>query len=352
MNVSLGKLVILYKWLFTEQPASAAIDVTRRCNLKCRHCYWWKQGHPEELSSKAMIQFMRKLRSAGIRAVILYGGEPTLRPEVCRAASEIFDATLAFTNGTNGFPKLRNGQWILSLDGPRDVNDRLRGDGVYDRAVTHLLAAKRPPIVHMTISRLNRDNIEDFVRDMLTLPVKGIGFSFFTPGLGDEEDLSLPLSERDRVVEHVLKLHSRYGERVGLTPAMARQFKSKEDFKKWNRYGDCPVGRRVLCYRSDGRKKACTYGNSADCSRCGCAAVAVFRGAFKPIDPRTLKLIFGLMVPSLMPSGGKGRKKTVIKHSWSGSGLDGQSGNRQTGQEGGPVVAGTDGMMTKSSEVA
>ncbi|MCF8127053.1 MAG: hypothetical protein K9N10_00945, partial [Deltaproteobacteria bacterium] len=51
------------------------------------------------------------------------------------------------------------------------------------------------------------------------------------------------------------------------------------------------------CFRSDGRKKTCTYGNQADCSRCGCAAVVAYRGAFNPLDYRTLKVILGLVTP-------------------------------------------------------
>jgi Fe-coproporphyrin III synthase len=305
MIISLGKLVILHQWLFAEQATSAAVDVTHRCNLHCSHCYWWKQDHPRELGDEEMIAFMKGLRSRGLRAVILYGGEPTLRPEVCRTASEIFDATLAFTNGTNGFPEMRNGQWILSLDGPQEVNDSIRGAGVYDRAVQNLLRAKRPPIVHMTISRLNRNSIEPFVKEMLELPVKGMGFSFLTPDLQEDGDLSLPLVERDRVVDDILRLRARYGEKIGFTPAMARQLRSNGDFGSWNSRPACPVGRRVRCYQADGREKACTYGNHADCSRCGCAAVAVFRGAFRPFDLKTVKLILGLVMPRLNPTGGR-----------------------------------------------
>ncbi|MFZ0448043.1 MAG: radical SAM protein [Desulfatiglandaceae bacterium] len=313
MIPSLGKLVILHRWLFTEQATSAAIDVTHRCNLHCTHCYWWKQEHPRELGDAEMIAFMKGLRSRGLRAVILYGGEPTLRPEVCRAASEIFDATLAFTNGTNGFPEMRNGQWILSLDGPREVNDSIRGAGVYDRAVANLFTAKRAPIVHMTISSLNRNSIEAFVKEMLELPIKGMGFSFLTPNLKKEDgDLSLPLVERDRIVENILKLRARYGEKIGFTPAMGRQLKSNGDFGSWNSRAACPVGRRVLCYQADGREKACTYGNQADCSRCGCAAVAVFRGAFRPFDLKTVRLILGLVMPRLNPIGGKRKGHQVM----------------------------------------
>lgn len=303
MGLSAGKLIILAKWLFTGQATSAAIDITHRCNLKCLHCYWWKEEHPKELGDSEMVSFMKGLRARGLRAAILYGGEPTLRPEVCWAASKIFDTTLAFTNGTNGFPELENGQWVLSLDGPEGVNDVLRGRNVYNLAIENLLKAPRPPIVHITICRLNQDGIDEFVREMMGLPVKGIGFSFYTPCLGgDDSRFFIPLEERNRVVRRLVELRRIYGEKVGFTPAMARQLLTDRDFMKWNRFSACPVSKRVRCFRSDGQPKGCTYGGNADCSRCGCAAVAAYRGAFRPLDYGTLRLILGLMVPEYQVS--------------------------------------------------
>jgi Fe-coproporphyrin III synthase len=300
MILTPAKLRILAKWVLTRLPTTAAVDVTHRCNLKCRHCYWWKQEHPAELDDGRMIAFLKDLRARGLGAAILYGGEPTLRPAICRTAGEIFDAVLAFTNGMNGFPRIKNVQWILSLDGPQDVNDEIRGNGVYAQAVENLKAAPAPPIVHMTISRLNQGSLRDFVREMMRLPIKGIGFSFYTPGRTiDETGLFIPLKERDRVVIQLLGLRKQYGERVGFTTAMARQLQTRGDFFKWNRYADCPVSRRIRCFKSDGQPKACTYGDTADCSRCGCAAVAAYRGAFKPFDYQTLRLILGLMIPEL-----------------------------------------------------
>jgi len=298
MPLTPGKLMILGRWMLTKHPTSAAIDITHRCNLKCVHCYWWKQDHPTELDDGQMIAFLKDLKRKGLRAAILYGGEPTLRPEICRTASRIFDSTLAFTNGLNGFPVLKNGQWILSLDGPEDLNDMLRGEGVYRQAVENLKKASRPPIVHMTISRLNQDRLDDFAGEMMRLPVKGIGFSFYTPDKKiDDSELFIPLNKRDQVVRRLLSLRKRYGEKIGFTPAMARQLLSYGDFVKWNRFSACPVSRRVRCFKSNGRPKACTYGDSADCSRCGCAAVVAYRGAFKPFDYQTLRVILGLMVP-------------------------------------------------------
>lgn len=300
MILTPGKLLILAKWMWTDLPTTVAVDITHRCNLKCRHCYWWKQDHPPELNDDQMVAFLKGLRARGLGAAILYGGEPTLRPEVCRAAGEIFDATLAFTNGMNGFPQLSNLQWVLSLDGPEKLNDAIRGAGVYARAVAGLKQASSPPIVHMTISRLNQDSLSAFAGEMMRLPVKGMGFSFYTPDLTkDESDLFIPLKERDDLVMELLALREIYGERIGFTPAMARQLRTTGDFFEWNRHDACPVSRHIRCFKSNGQPKACTYGDTADCSRCGCAAVAAYRGAFNPFDYPTLRLILGLMVPEL-----------------------------------------------------
>ncbi|MCF8131099.1 MAG: radical SAM protein, partial [Deltaproteobacteria bacterium] len=278
MRLTPGKLMILAQWLLTRRPTSVAVDITHKCNLKCLHCYWWRQEHSPELGDAEMIAFLKKLRARGLRAAILYGGEPTLRPEICRAAARIFDATLAFTNGVNGFPELLNGQWILSLDGPEAENDRIRGEGVYQRAVANLKTASRPPIVHMTISKVNQDSLWQFAGEMMRLPIKGIGFSFVTPNRGmKDEDLFIPLTQRNRVVMELLELRKKYGEKIGFTPAMAEQLLTHGAFNQWNSLSTCPVGRRVRCFRSDGRKKTCTYGNQADCSRCGCAAVVAYR---------------------------------------------------------------------------
>lgn len=290
--------MILAQWLLTRRPTSVAVDITHKCNLKCLHCYWWKQEHPPELDDDPMMAFLKQLRAGGLRAAILYGGEPTLRPDICRAAARMFDATLAFTNGMNGFPELENGQWILSLDGPETENDRIRGEGVYHQAVENLKKAPRPPIVHMTLSKMNQHCLERFVVEMMALPIKGMGFSFVTPNRGTEDDnLFIPLTERDKVVTELLRLRKKYGEKVGFTPAMARQLMTRGAFFKWNNLSTCPVSQRVRCYRSDGRPKACTYGDRADCSRCGCAAVVAYRGAFNPPDYQTLRVILGLMTP-------------------------------------------------------
>ncbi len=294
--------------LLVKRPAAAAIDITSRCNLRCRHCYWWKQDHPKELDDDEIVALFEDVRSQGMRVAILYGGEPTLRPKVCEAAARIFDSVLIFTNGTLGLFALgRRAQWIVSLDGPRRINDEIRGNGTYDKAVRSIMEASRPPIVHITISRLNEAFVEDFVEDMLALPIKGIGFSFFTPNRGEEHnEYLIPLQEREHIIKRLLSLRRRFGEQVGFTEAIARQLRVDGDYLSWNSYERCPVSRGLKCFRSDGTVKLCTYGDDADCARCGCAAVSAFRGAFHPPNYESIRVVFGLLLPGFIPRAKKG----------------------------------------------
>ncbi len=290
------RIKIFSTWLFTDIKTTAAIDVTNRCNLKCSHCYWWKEERPDELDDEEMVAFMQKLRKSGTQAAILYGGEPMMRPEICRAAADIFDFTLIFTNGMQGYIPV-DAQWLLSLDGTKEVHDNIRGEGVYDTIMENLITAPRKPIVHITITRQNQHNIEEFLEEMSTKPIKGVGFSFYTPHKGqDEGDVFIPLDERDRIVDDIIGLRRKYWRIMGFTKAMANQLKQSGDFFKWNSLANCSVAEVVDCYNSDGTPKPCTYGRDADCSRCGCASVVAYRAAIKRYDLQSLFIVSSLTV--------------------------------------------------------
>jgi MoaA/NifB/PqqE/SkfB family radical SAM enzyme len=62
------KARLLYSWAFTNTKTTAAIDITNICNLKCSHCYWWKEECPAELGDNSMVAFMKGLRAMGMTA--------------------------------------------------------------------------------------------------------------------------------------------------------------------------------------------------------------------------------------------------------------------------------------------
>ena len=63
----------------------AELDITDNCNLRCTHCYHFKDK--EALNNKELpLDVWRKrfeeLHKAGVRIVLLVGGEPALRSDI------------------------------------------------------------------------------------------------------------------------------------------------------------------------------------------------------------------------------------------------------------------------------
>jgi MoaA/NifB/PqqE/SkfB family radical SAM enzyme len=57
-----------------------AIEVTRRCNLRCKHCF--VPDEDSQPSAAGLIEVLQQAAQAGCRKVILTGGEPLLRRDL------------------------------------------------------------------------------------------------------------------------------------------------------------------------------------------------------------------------------------------------------------------------------
>ena len=67
-------------------PVSAHFELTRRCNLHCRHCYLTaaeRHGErcAEELTTAAVKAALNEWAAAGVLFLTLSGGEPLLRKD-------------------------------------------------------------------------------------------------------------------------------------------------------------------------------------------------------------------------------------------------------------------------------
>ena len=89
-------------------PVSAHFELTRRCNLHCRHCYLTaaeRHGErcAEELTTAAVKAALNEWAAAGVLFLTLSGGEPLLRKDfadIYRYARELGLVVTVFTNGT------------------------------------------------------------------------------------------------------------------------------------------------------------------------------------------------------------------------------------------------------------
>ena len=130
-------------------------NLTRTCNLRCRHCYTTSADvpFPGELSHEQAMGVLDDLSGFGIPALILSGGEPLSRfdffPLAERARELGFRHLSLSTNGTrvaeniDRLADLAFDYVGISLDGVGQMNDWFRGvEGAFDAALAGVRACK------------------------------------------------------------------------------------------------------------------------------------------------------------------------------------------------------------------
>ena len=144
-------------------------NATRRCNLKCRHCYSHSNNAPagDEMTTDDGRALIDDLASFGSPVILFSGGEPLLRHDLCELAAHAAKRGIRAAISTNGTlidddaaAQLKGAGVAyagISLDGLGETNDAFRGvDGAFDRALDGIHACKRAGVkvgVRFTISR-------------------------------------------------------------------------------------------------------------------------------------------------------------------------------------------------------
>ncbi len=90
-----------------QPPYLVALNLTRRCNLACAHCYLdakvMKQGDPDEMSTAEVKEVLASIAAVGPEAmVVLTGGEPLLRRDLEDIAAHAAGLGLMVVVGSNG----------------------------------------------------------------------------------------------------------------------------------------------------------------------------------------------------------------------------------------------------------
>ena len=114
-------------------------NVTRRCNLKCVHCYAHADASaaPDELTHAEGLALLNDLKSFGVPVVLFSGGEPLMRPDLSELVSHTVASGMRAVISTNGTLITREVALRLkdlglsyvgiSLDGIEATHDRFRG---------------------------------------------------------------------------------------------------------------------------------------------------------------------------------------------------------------------------------
>lgn len=151
-----------------DSPTRVVFDVTRRCNLRCGMCQTWKHEGAGELSVPEIADILRQLPR--LCWLDLTGGEPFLRKDAAEllvAVAETTPQLLVLHFPTNGSFTRRTveacAEFVarrpevelivtVSIDGPPEVHDRIRGQvGAFARAIETFAALRAMPQVSVFI---------------------------------------------------------------------------------------------------------------------------------------------------------------------------------------------------------
>jgi 12,18-didecarboxysiroheme deacetylase len=146
-------------------------NVTRRCNLRCVHCYAHATDEAlnNELSTREGKAIIDDLAQFGVPVLLLSGGEPLVRPDLPELAAYAVEKGMRAVISTNGTLITPSVAKVLkdiglsyvgiSLDGMEAINDKFRGvKGSFNKAMEGIKNCQQAGIkvgLRFTVNRFN-----------------------------------------------------------------------------------------------------------------------------------------------------------------------------------------------------
>ncbi len=217
-----------------KMPAPFLIvwNFTNLCNFRCKHCYQTAgRPLPDELSLEEKLEVVAQLDKAGVAAVALSGGEPTIHPHFLPVIREISRRGMYPAVATNGWvfadkeklleakrAGLRYVEVSVDSANPRK-HDEFRGvEGAWERAIKALQNAAELGISHalaMTVTRFNYEEAPEVIDLADELGLQRIVFFNFIPVGRGKEIVKYDLTPEQRE-EFLRMIYKEMGKHKGL----------------------------------------------------------------------------------------------------------------------------------------
>ena len=199
-----------------RQWPAAMVNITNRCTLRCRHCFVFRDENPTdikgEMDTETMVKRLGELQVRhGIQTMLWMGGEPLIRQDVLREGTKLFPKNNVTTNGTIDLIDLPRCTYVVSIDGPQEINDAIRGKGSFRRVMKTLSRVPddfEPTVMcQYVVTRENEDTMEETLRILKETRAQGMTFSFYVPPRNDTSSLTWgSLERRDKAVREAMRL--------------------------------------------------------------------------------------------------------------------------------------------------
>jgi len=277
-----GEMLGYAKWWIgstfgSKAPLVNTLIIHYGCNLRCKHCSIFNSGVEEmgksKLSYEEAVNDLELQFKNGARIAYFEGGEPTMWTDDGKDLGDLIEAAknIGYNNvgyTTNGMNSFFTGSDVIavSLDGPKEIHDMIRGEGSFDKLMENVSAAEFSGSIYANVV-LQRDNlacieeVANIVKDNKDLA--GAIFNFITP---PPISLMLTPDEKKAAVEEIRELKKK-GYPI-LNSKRGLGLLAEEDWSK-----KCPYNFTIFITPDGAHYNGCPMQNTPSCEKCGFAAV-------------------------------------------------------------------------------
>ncbi|MGH9935999.1 MAG: radical SAM protein [Blastocatellia bacterium] len=259
---------------FSAAPQVVGVEITGRCQLRCRHCF--NHSGPDnrrELPVDVIERLLDEMLTWGVRDLRLSGGEPTFHRqfrEVVKACQERGIRIAMNSHGVYSAELLDYLQtapidlFFISIDGLEANNDAIRGAGAFRRAshsCRKLRAAGQRVIIAMHVGAGNYQDVSGLIELAAEIGV-GVKFSPLRPVGRAIEELPRSLiqpADYLAVVREVSRLRAVYPDIQILTDFDILDGAPSGDCHRDPNSASCKAGRTMVNINYDGGIYPCAF---------------------------------------------------------------------------------------------
>ncbi|MDD3858569.1 MAG: radical SAM protein [Bacteroidales bacterium] len=250
------------KRILLRKPYVAEIFITEKCNLKCKHCFFFKTNRKytiEDQDAENWTKNFENLYHEGVRRLCIVGGEPSLNMDVIFQANAVFPYIDICTNGLIKIPESINHRLFISVDGSDDYNYVYRGAKVLHRISENYKNDKRVVLL-MTLTKFNINEIESVVDFARINGFRALVFSLYTP-LSEKDEFYIDQKTRFELIAKIRDCKKKYPDIIKASDFVLDWYRSQDHTSK------CYWRDKVLHYNSKFELiDACS---NMDCENCG-----------------------------------------------------------------------------------
>lgn len=264
-------------------PLNVYLAVTERCPNNCKYCNYkdYSENHQNELTDEQILCLIDEMHALGTQRLQITGGEPMFRRGIGKIIDHAKDRGMFIGLSTSGYQiservaELKNADIVfLSLDGEEEINDYLRGPGIYRTVMEAMSALRENNINFWTTTVVTKKNMHSidfilklakekgFLANFILLYHQDYGTNQLPPGF-KVRDLTLTDKEIREVLAYLLK-KKKQGEPVGSSTSYfnfllnwkdyTRMFipERHEEVKCWAGVLSCHIDSKGILYACGG----------------------------------------------------------------------------------------------------